>query len=151
MPALLITMSMRPNASTAVVTIDSAAAGSETSAVLAAAEPPDALVSSTTCWATSVLVSAEAPYLSWSLEHPMSLTTTAEPRRARSSANSRPSPRPAPVMTATRPSKRSRLSRGSVGTCLLLKFRRSGGGRSLQLDHQGFLLGVVLVPVLPAL
>src|SRR5260370_25714500 len=97
------------------------------------------------------MVAAEAPYPSGSIERPMSLTTTAEPRRARSSANSRPSPRPAPVTTATRPSKRSScLSPGSVGTCLPPQVSPPWRVRSSQLDHHGLLLGVVLAPVLPA-
>src|SRR5580692_10538835 len=68
------------------------------SSPLATASPPMARTSSTTSPAGPV----ELPELS--ISPPKSLTTTLAPSLANSSACSRPMPRPAPVMTATRPS-----------------------------------------------
>src|SRR5439155_24400132 len=56
------------------------------------------MISSTTCWAGD----ASAPVPSGL--PPRSFTTTLAPSAANRSACSRPMPRPAPVMTATRPS-----------------------------------------------
>ena len=68
------------------------------SSVLAAASPPEPVISSTTSWAgpASAPVPSRAP--------PRSLTTTLAPCRASDRAYSRPSPRPAPVTMQTRPS-----------------------------------------------
>ena len=51
MPALLITASMRPKCSSAVATAARAPSGSATECASATATPPDAVISSTTCWA----------------------------------------------------------------------------------------------------
>lgn len=67
---------------------------------VAMAEPPPALMSSTTRCASDA--SAPSP----SRVTPMSLTTTCAPRAASATACARPSPPPAPVTTATWPSKR---------------------------------------------
>ena len=99
MPALLIRMSMRPQASIACLTMACTAASSVTEAPLAIASPPAALISSTTACAAV----AEPPEPS--TEPPRSLTTTLAPRAASSSACWRPRPPPAPVTIATRPVK----------------------------------------------
>src|SRR4051794_3095075 len=98
MPALLMTTSTLPNASTAACTIAAPPSGVATELVSATASPPAALISSTTCSAAplSLPVPSTAP--------PRSLTTTSAPRWARSSACSRPRPPPAPVMMTTLPS-----------------------------------------------
>src|SRR4051812_48042070 len=98
MPALLTTTSRRPNARTASSISAPAPSHVATSLVLATASPPAARTSSTTSWAGPA--SEPVP----SLAAPTSLTTTFAPSRAKSSACSRPMPRPAPVMTVTRPS-----------------------------------------------
>src|SRR3984957_5580553 len=72
---------------------------SDTSSSLATASPPMPLISSTTSPAGPV----EEPEPS--ISPPRSLMTTLAPCRANSSACSRPMPRPAPVMTTTRPSQ----------------------------------------------
>src|SRR3954453_20444397 len=99
MPALLMTMSTLPNASTAVLTMFSPPSGVETESYDGTASPPAALISSTTFCAAA----SEPP--SPLTDPPRSLTTTLAPRRARSSAYVRPRPPPAPVTIATRPSK----------------------------------------------
>ena len=99
MPALLTRMSRRPNCSTAVSTSACAPAVVATSLVSATAAPPAATISA----ATSDAGPASAP--TPSIEPPRSLTTTLAPRSASRSACARPMPRPAPVTTATRPSK----------------------------------------------
>src|ERR1700692_3173711 len=97
-PALLTRMSRPPNSSIACRTTLSAPLQVETFSVLTTAVPPGAVLS----FATSGAVPVSAP--SPSLLPPRSLTTTLAPSLANSSACSRPMPRPAPVMTATRPS-----------------------------------------------
>ena len=101
MPALLTTMSMRPNASIAVCTIASPPSGVATELASDTASPPAALISATTCSAGDALPPepSSAP--------PRSFTTTSAPRFASSSACSRPSPPPAPVTIATLPSNPS--------------------------------------------
>ena len=103
-PALLTRMCSAPNSAIAWSTSRRAPAASVASSALATALPPAALISSTTCWAgvASLPEPSAAP--------PRSLTTTAAPSFANSKACSRPRPRPAPVMMATRPS--------SAPTCL---------------------------------
>src|SRR5919106_4555972 len=98
-PALLMTMSMRPKASRDVFTMASAPAVVATLLLSATATPPRASISSTTFWAgpADEPVPSTAP--------PRSLTTTCAPREASSRACSRPNPPPAPVMIATLPSK----------------------------------------------
>src|SRR5882757_8041688 len=76
---------MRPLAPSQVATLS----------VLATARPPAAMISST----TSCAGPASDPLPSF--PPPRSLTTTAAPSFANSSACERPMPRPAPVMTAT--------------------------------------------------
>ena len=102
MPALFTTMSMRSNSSRAACTIASAPSGLATLWWSATATPPAARISSTTAAAPD----GEEPLPSTAV--PRSLTTTAAPRDARSSAWARPSPAPAPVTSATR-SWKSRL------------------------------------------
>jgi hypothetical protein len=101
MPALLTTMSILPNASTAAATIALAPSGVATLSVLATAWPPFLVMSST----TSAAGPAEAPVPSSA--PPRSFTTTFAPLSASSSACERPRPCPAPVTIATLSSKRS--------------------------------------------
>src|SRR5271155_1891259 len=72
--------------------------GVATDSVQATASPPNALISLTT-WSAGP-ASAPSPFTLL----PGSLTTTFAPFDPSSRAYSRPSPRPAPVITATRPS-----------------------------------------------
>ena len=109
MPALLMTMSMRPKASMAVWTIDSPPSGVATESVLATASPPAALISSTTSCA------APASLPEPSTAPPRSLTTTSAPREASERACCLPRPPPAPVMIATLPSK-PRVAMADDGT-----------------------------------
>src|ERR1700722_20728362 len=97
-PALLTNTSKRPNSAMACSTTLSAPLQVAIFSVLATAVPPAAVISSTTSRAGPL--SAPSP----ALLPPRSLTTTLAPSLANSSACSRPMPRPAPVMTATRPS-----------------------------------------------
>src|SRR5688572_18613959 len=115
MPALLTTTCRSPNASMAVSTIALAPSKDDTLSVLATASPPAATISSATDWAA--LTSLPLP----SVPPPRSFTTTRAPSDAKSSACSRPIPRPAPVITATRSS--------SPATCILLVCRRSSAGQ----------------------
>ena len=80
MPALLMTMSTVPNASTAVCTMASPPSGVATLSPLATASPPSASISLTTCWAGPA--SPPSP----DTEPPRSLTTMRAPRSASSSA-----------------------------------------------------------------
>src|SRR5262249_17124442 len=98
MPALLTTASRRPNRSTAVSTIAVPPSVVSTEWCEATATPPGCI--SATTW-SATLGSAPLP----SMLPPRSLTTTAAPRRARSSAYRRPRPRPAPVTITTCPEK----------------------------------------------
>src|SRR5215208_2113199 len=100
MPALLITMSTRPNAARAVSTIAWPPSAVATVLVSATATPPRPSISLTVCSAGP----ADEPVPS--VAPPRSLTTTLAPREASSSACSRPRPPPAPVTMATLPSKR---------------------------------------------
>src|SRR5438552_16454469 len=86
MPALLKRTSSLPHAFSAAATIPSASLSSETSACTNRAFPPAAPISSATPRPAASLTSA---------------TTTRAPSRANRSADSRPMPPPAPVMTAT--------------------------------------------------
>src|SRR2546425_3023204 len=88
-PALLMRMSILPKPSTARPISAPAPAASTALSVLTAAEPPAAVISSTTSWAGPVA---------------MSFTTTEAPSAARSFAVAAPMPRPAPVTMATRSS-----------------------------------------------
>ena len=98
MPALLMTMSTLPNASTALCTMAAPPSGVATESVFATASPPAAWISSTTSWAAplSLPVPSTAP--------PRSFTTMSAPRLAIISACCLPRPPPAPVMIATLPS-----------------------------------------------
>ena len=98
MPALLMTMSTRPKASSAVCTIASPPSGVATLLVSATATPPRSSISLAVVWAGPSLPPSPLT------EPPRSLTTTWAPRDASSRACSRPSPPPAPVMIATLPS-----------------------------------------------
>src|SRR2546423_6201026 len=98
MPALFTKTCRSPNASMAALTSCCPPSQSATLSALAIASPPMALISSTTCWAG--VRSSPVP----SMAPPRSLTTTLAPSWANKSACSRPMPRPAPVMMATRPS-----------------------------------------------
>src|SRR6266550_2788294 len=97
-------MSTRPKAWWAVAMRPAQPSAVVMSLPLARAVPPAAVISAT----TSSAGPGEAPEPS--LAQPRSLTTTLAPRAASSRAYSRPTPRPAPVTTATRPSKRSSLT-----------------------------------------
>src|SRR5262245_41101763 len=97
-PALFTTTWRSPKVSIASCTSRAAASKSEQLSVCATASPPMATISSTTCCAGAR--SAPTPWLS----PPRSFTTTLAPSAANSRACSRPRPRPAPVMIATRPS-----------------------------------------------
>src|SRR5437660_2272269 len=99
MPALATTTSSRPNAFSAVCTRRAAPSQSAQSSVLGTAMPPAPWISSTTASAGP----ADAPEPSTA--PPRSLTTTRAPCAASAIAWARPSPRPAPVTTATRPSQ----------------------------------------------
>ena len=98
-PALLTTTSRPPKVSTAVSMSRLAPSTSATSSPLATALAPMARISSTT-WPAGP---ADRPLPSTSA--PRSLTTTLAPWRANSMAWARPMPRPAPVITTTRPSQ----------------------------------------------
>ena len=98
MPALLTSTCRSPKASTAESTRRFAASKSVTSSWLAMASPPAALISATT--SSAGVASEPVP----SGDPPRSFTTTLAPSAANKSACSRPIPRPAPVMMATRPS-----------------------------------------------
>ena len=98
MPALLTTACRSPNVSTAVLIRRWAPSHDDTLSPLATASPPNALISSTTCWAGDR--SPPEP----STLPPRSFTTTFAPWYARLRACSRPMPRPAPVTMAMRPS-----------------------------------------------
>src|SRR5207247_944908 len=136
MPALFTRMSIAPNSLTAVSTMRSAAAKSATLSALATARPPRARIASTTSSATR----REAPRPSTSA--PRSLTTTAAPSAASSSAMARPMPRPAPVTTAALPSSRFAMAQASFGGAGLTRPSRtvSGARRSrsphLPVDRQ---------------
>ena len=80
MPALLITTSSRPNASSAVPMMRADACQSVTSSVFATASPPSARISSTTSAAGPV--DAPAP----SEPPPRSFTTSRAPSRASANA-----------------------------------------------------------------
>ncbi|SKV20976.1 Uncharacterised protein [Mycobacteroides abscessus subsp. abscessus] len=95
---MFTTASSCPKVSTAWFTRFEAPAHVEMLSVFATALPPAAVISSTTSCAGPA--SEPEP----SLAPPRSLTTTEAPSLAKSRACSRPMPRPAPVMTATRPS-----------------------------------------------
>ena len=99
MPALFTRMSMRPHWSRVCLTMASTCSSLDTSAPLAIASPPAALISATTFSAASLEppVPSRAP--------PKSLTTTLAPNLASDSAWDLPRPLAAPVTIATRPSK----------------------------------------------
>ncbi len=101
MPALLMTTSTLPKASSAVCTMALPPSGVATELVSATASPPAALISSTTFSAAPL--SLPLP----SMAPPRSLITTSAPREAMRSACWRPRPPPAPVMMTTLPSKPS--------------------------------------------
>src|SRR5216683_1543245 len=98
MPALAQSRSTLPHSLVARSTIAVTCSKFETSAPSAIATPPAFLISSTTACAgvSDPPVPSRAP--------PKSLTTTLAPRLASPSACARPSPLPAPVTMATRPS-----------------------------------------------
>ena len=99
-PALLTRMSTCPQASMACCTISPAAAKSATSLPFTRASPPLLRMRLATSWAGPSSTPLPSPAA------PRSLTRTLAPWSARSSACSRPRPRPAPVMMATLPSTR---------------------------------------------
>src|SRR6266853_1182004 len=126
MPALLISMSIVPNAATKSVNIFLTAALFETSATNGRALPPARSISVTTLLADSGLIS---------------LTPIFAPSRANVSPISRPSPDPPPVISTT-------LSLSFIATSLFLAFlelplpiesARFGTGRLCFLYH-AFLL-----------
>src|ERR1700730_1315103 len=85
--------------------------GVATDSVQATASPPNAMISRTTSWAGPA--STPSPFTL----APGSLTTTLAPFDPSNRAYSRPSPLPAPVITATRPSN----LRSATGTPPLLR------------------------------
>src|SRR5215831_694828 len=130
MPALATTTSRRPNASIAVCTSRRAPSQSAQSSVFGTATPPAPWISSTTASAGP----ADAPVPSTA--PPRSLTTTRAPCAASAIAWARPSPRPPPVTTATRPSQSlliHPLSSVSVPEQLLRPLRRDLGEDALGL------------------
>jgi hypothetical protein len=98
MPAFAQSKSTLPHSLVARATMALTCSKFETSAPSAMATPPALLISSTTLSAgvSEPPVPSRAP--------PKSLTTTFAPRLANPSACTRPSPLPAPVTIATRPS-----------------------------------------------
>src|SRR5213080_3934350 len=130
MPALFTRMSIAPNSLTAVSTMRSAAAKSATLSALATARPPRARIASTTSSATR----REAPRPSTSA--PRSLTTTAAPSAASSSAMARPMPRPAPVTTAALPSSRFAMAQASFGGAGFTRPSRTVAGRLVERPHR---------------
>src|SRR5882757_514930 len=104
MPAALIKTSSRPKESIAVSTIRLASSKSDTSAKLATADPPAAVMASTVATVGPSL--ARLP----STSTPGTFTTTFAPQPARSLATEAPIPRPAPVTTMTRWSSRPMMS-----------------------------------------
>ena len=99
-PALLTTMSSRPNASIAVSTMACAPAHIATLSRLATARPPRSTIHEATWPARSAEFTA--PFTAVL----KSFTTMAAPSDARASAYALPSPPPAPVIRATFPSRR---------------------------------------------
>jgi hypothetical protein len=91
----------RPNEHTAASISTWPPSGVDTSLASAIAEPPSATISATTS-AAGAAASAPDP----GIDPTRSLTTTWAPPAASRRAWARPMPRPAPVTTATRPSKR---------------------------------------------
>ena len=98
MPALLTTMSTRPNASIAHCTMRWADSHSATLSVLIAARPPRWSMICRVC--SAGLPDRPSPVS----DAPTSLITTAAPASAMATAISRPMPPPAPVTIATLPS-----------------------------------------------
>src|ERR687891_2317026 len=131
-PALLTTMSTRPNASSAASTMAPPPSRVDTVSVLGTATPPASSISR----ATVAAGPADAP--SPSTAPPRSLTTTCAPRAASSRAWARPRPLPAPVTTAARPSN------PSSATPAPLRQRRLQPGRPIP-DHLGLSQAVELV------
>src|ERR1700687_2377511 len=115
MPALLMTPSILPKFSTAVLIMRSAPAGSVTLSALGTALPPAAAISSQTFCAGVAL-----PPPSPSTAPPRSFTTTLAPSLAASRAISRPMPPPAPVTSTTLSFSRLGISRS---LSLLFQFR----------------------------
>ena len=105
-PALLTTTSSEPNASSAVATMASPPSTVAMVSWLATASPPAATIAATTSSAGFTAGASPEPSVSL-MATPRSFTTTRAPREASCRAYSRPRPRPAPVMIATLPSKRS--------------------------------------------
>ena len=102
MPALLTRMSMRPNRSTAASTSACAPAAVDTSLAVGDAAPPAATISAAT-------VDARLGVGAVALHRAAEVVDddAGAPRRRAAARRRAPMPRPAPVTTATRPSKRS--------------------------------------------
>src|SRR5437660_5259358 len=101
-PALFTSRSILPKCSMVVAIRSLPPSGVETSLPFAIASPPRVRMRSATC--SAIVESFPNPDTSV----PRSFTTTRAPRSARSSTYARPSPRPAPVTTATFPSNEIR-------------------------------------------
>src|SRR5579863_4762944 len=143
MPALLMTMSMRPKASSAVCTMAAPPSGVATVWVSGTATPPRSSI----CLAVVDAGPSSPP--TPLTEPPTSLITTWAPREASRRACSRPRPPPAPVMIATLPSKpRSAMSRKLVGHRQDQRGRRRSAGLLPAPDRraQGQKLDGVLSP-----
>src|SRR5690606_21073899 len=110
MPALLTTMSSRPNASSARWTMRLADSHSATLSVLATACPPAARI-----WSTTFCAGPASRPSPCTLA-PMSFTTTEAPAAANASAQSRPMPPPAPVTIATLPASRPLIAARGAGS-----------------------------------
>src|SRR6266404_3480835 len=113
-PALFTRRSILPKCSMVVATRSLPPSGVETSLLFAIASPPRDRMRSATC--PAIVASFPNPDTSV----PRSFTTSRAPRSARSSTYARPSPRPAPVTTATFPSNEIR-SGISLSSCVKIQ------------------------------
>src|SRR3954447_14779319 len=130
MPALLTRMSRSPKCSTAELIRRCAPSQSATLSPLTIASPPMASISATTCCAG--VMSVPVP----SLAPPRSFTTTFAPSAAKNSACSRPIPRPAPVMIATRPSSELMTPNDNQATVLRAKRERDGASGVREVERR---------------
>src|SRR5215472_18841605 len=131
MPALFTRTSILPKCSMVVAIRSLPPSGVETSLSSAIASPPRDRMRSATC---SAMVES-FPYPDTSV--PRSFTTTRAPRSARSSTYARPSPRPAPVTTATFPSREigSAISLSSSGKSQCSRFVTDGEVQAIPHRH----------------
>src|SRR5690242_13635633 len=123
MPALFTSWSILPKCSMVLAMRALPPSGVETSLSSAMASHPRDRMRSATC--SAIVESFPNPDTS----APKSFTTTRAPRSARSSAYARPSPRPAPVTTATFPSNEIRS---------VISLRESLGGEDVRAHNVPF-------------